>query len=119
MMLRNEEKNWAMACHLAALCMYIGIPFGNILGPLVVWMIKKNESPFIDDQGKESLNFQISMTLYTIVPILFCITIIGLLVGIPLFIALGLVHLILTVVGAVRASSGEQYRYPMTIRFFN
>jgi uncharacterized Tic20 family protein len=118
-MLRNEDKNWGMACHLTALCMYIGIPFGNILGPLVVWLIKKNDSPFIDDQGKESLNFQISMTLYSILPILFCITIIGLFVGIPLLIVLGIVHLVFTIIGAVRASNGEQYRYPLTIRFVN
>lgn len=113
-MIKNEEKNWGMACHLAALSLYIGIPFGNILGPLLVWMLKKNESSFVDEQGRESLNFQISVTLYLLV----CLLLVFLLVGIPLLFVLGIAHLILTIVGAVRASSGENYRYPMTIRFF-
>ena len=58
---------WGMACHLAGLTKYIGIPFGNIAGPLIIWLIKKNASPFVDDNGKESLNFQISLTIYGIV----------------------------------------------------
>jgi uncharacterized Tic20 family protein len=114
MLIKNEEKNWGMACHLAALSMYIGVPFGNILGPLIVWMIKKNESPFVDEQGKESLNFQISMSLY----LLLCLPLVFLLIGIPLLVVLGIMHLILTIVGTVRSGGGEHYRYPLTIRFF-
>ena len=115
MLIKNEEKNWGMACHLAALSMYIGVPFGNILGPLIVWMIKKNESPFVDEQGKESLNFQISMSLY----LLLCLPLVFLLIGIPLLFVLGIVHLLFTIVGTVRSGSGEHYRYPFTIRFFS
>ncbi|MFV1964993.1 MAG: DUF4870 domain-containing protein, partial [Pirellulaceae bacterium] len=62
--LSSDERQWAMFAHLAALSGYIGIPFGNIIGPLIVWMIKKDESSFVDDQGKESLNFQISMLIW-------------------------------------------------------
>jgi len=58
------SRNWAMGCHLAVLAVYMGIPFGNILGPLIIWLVKKDEFPLVDEQGKESLNFQISMLIY-------------------------------------------------------
>lgn len=63
----KDALNWAIACHLSAFCMFIGIPFGNILGPLVVWLIKRNEYDFVNDQGKAALNFQTSMTLYGVI----------------------------------------------------
>ena len=75
----NEEKiiledkdnkktvTWATFCHVGALSLYLGIPFGHIVVPLVIWLIKKNEFPYVDEQGKESLNFQISMTIYALI----------------------------------------------------
>ncbi|MEW6113824.1 MAG: DUF4870 domain-containing protein, partial [Thermodesulfobacteriota bacterium] len=60
----KQATNWGMLCHLSALLGLVLISFGHILGPLVVWLFKKNDDPFIDEQGKESLNFQISMTIY-------------------------------------------------------
>ena len=60
----QQAKQWGMLCHLSALSVFIGIPFGNILGPLIVWLLKREEDPFIDEQGRESLNFQISMSIY-------------------------------------------------------
>ncbi|MBI2468032.1 MAG: DUF4870 domain-containing protein [Candidatus Rokubacteria bacterium] len=102
-----------MLCHLTALAALLGIPFGHLLGPLVVWLIKKNEYPFVDEQGKESLNFQISVTIYSL-PLFILIFV---LVGIPLLIALFVVDVILVIVAAVKASNGESYRYPLTIRF--
>ena len=59
----KDEKMWGMFCHLSALAGYIGIPFGNIIGPLIIWMVKKEQFKFVDDQGKESLNFQITITI--------------------------------------------------------
>jgi uncharacterized Tic20 family protein len=112
--LTAEEKNWGMGAHLAALCGLV-IPFGNIIGPLVVWLMKKDSSEFVNDQGKESLNFQISATIYMIVAAL--TVLIG--IGLILLPIVGLGTLILTIIGAVKASSGEAYRYPMTIRFIN
>ena len=109
----NQEYTWGMACHLSALAAFIGIPFGHILGPLVVWLIKKDEFPFVEEQGKEALNFQISMTIYGIVAFILCFV----LIGFPLLIAIGILDLILVIVAAVRASSGQAYRYPLTIRF--
>jgi len=109
----NEEYTWGMACHLSALAAFIGIPFGHILGPLVVWLIKRDQFPFVDAQGKEALNFQISMTIYAIVAFILCFV----LIGIPLLIAIGILDLILVIVAAVKASTGQSYRYPLAIRF--
>jgi hypothetical protein len=108
----KDERTWAMLCHPSTLAGFV-IPFGNIAGPLVIWMIKKDEFPFVDDQGKEALNFQISMTIYVIASII----LIFLLVGIPLLIALGLFDLIVTVIAAINANDGVKYRYPLCIRF--
>lgn len=109
----KDARNWAMICHLAALSGYL-IPFGNILGPLIIWVLKKDDDPFINDQGKEVLNFQLTMTMV----FLFCAILIFILIGFLLVAALGIAVLILTIVGAINANEGRYYRYPMTIRFF-
>jgi uncharacterized Tic20 family protein len=109
----REARNWGMLCHLTALAGFIGIPFGHILGPLVVWLLKKNDYPSVDEQGKESLNFQISLSIYGIISAL----LIFVMVGIFLLIVLILADLILVIVASVKTSNGESYRYPLTIRF--
>jgi len=106
------ERTAAMLCHLSALAGML-VPFGNILGPLIVWLVKRDESPLVDREGKESLNFQISMSIYMVISALLIL----LLVGIPMLVVFGLLDLILTVVAAVKTSNGEAYRYPLTIRF--
>lgn len=109
------EKNgrtWAMLCHLTALAGMI-IPFGNIFGPLIIWLIKKNEFPVVDEQGKEALNFNISVTIYLLVSLVLIIVCIGYL----LLIGIGIAALVFTIIAAVKASNGEQFRYPLTIRF--
>jgi len=108
----SDERMWAMFCQLSTLAGYV-MPFGNIVGPLVVWMIKKDEYPLVDDQGKEALNFQISITIWMIISLLLCFV----LVGIPILIGLGIFDLIVTIIAAVQANSGNYYRYPLTIRF--
>ena len=108
----KEEQNWAMACHLVALSGFI-IPFGNILGPLVVWLIKKDTMPLVDQHGKEALNFQITVTLAVIVSFLLVFVLIGFL----LLIVVGLGALVLTIMAAVKVSNGElSYRYPFALR---
>ena len=107
----KDARTWGMLRHLTALSGVI-IPFGNIVGPLIVWLIKKNEMPFVDDQGKESLNFQITVTIAGIVSIVLCAVVIGFLL-IPV-VALG--ALVFTIIAAVKANKGEAYRYPLTIR---
>jgi len=111
--LQAESRTWAMLCHLSSLCAFIGVPFGHLVGPLIVWLVKKDQFPLVDDQGKESLNFQISMTIYGIVALFLCFV----LIGIPLLVLLVFVDLVLPVIAAVEASNGQIYRYPFTIRF--
>lgn len=110
----NDERMWAMFAHLSALSGFI-IPFGSILGPLIIWQIKKNEYAFVDDQGKEALNFQITMAIAFIVS---CI-LIFILIGIVLIWLVGLFDLIMTVIAAIKANNGERYRYPFTLRLIN
>ncbi len=109
----KQDRTWGMLCHLLALAGYIGVPFGHIIGPLVMWLVKRQDSSFVDDQGKEALNFQISMTIYGIVSAILIFVI----VGIFLAIAVAIIDFIFIIVASVRANSGERYRYPLTIRF--
>jgi uncharacterized Tic20 family protein len=106
-----EERQWGLFAHLAALSGFI-IPFGNMLGPLIVWQIKKNEMPFVDDQGKEALNFQITVTLAVLV----CIVLMFVLIGLLLLPVVGIAALVLTIIGAIKANEGQRYRYPFALR---
>lgn len=108
-----EERSGGMLCHLASFAGFLGIPFGSILGPMLVWMTKKDKSPFVDDQGKEALNFQISIHIYLIISLV----LIFVLIGLVLLPAVALFDVILTIIAAVKANNGERYRYPLTIRF--
>ncbi len=112
---QSQARTWAMLAHLSTLCAFVGVPFGHILGPLIVWLVKKDEFPFVDDQGKEALNFQISLTIYGIVSGILCIVLIGFVFLLVLFI----MDLVLTIMAAVAANRGEYYRYPLTIRFIS
>ena len=101
-----------MLCHLSSFSGYIGLPLGTILGPLIVWLIKKDELPLVDDQGKEALNFNISIAIYGIVSAILIFVFIGIL----LLLAVVVFHLVLTIIASIRANRGEAYRYPLTIR---
>ena len=102
----SDERTWAMLCHLSVFV-------GGFIGPLVVWLIKKDESALVDDQGKEALNFQLSVLLYTFI----CIPLAFVIIGIFLAMALGIFNLVVTIMATVKASQGEYYRYPLCIRF--
>lgn len=108
-----DEKQWGMFAHLAAFAALIGIPFGNVIGPLIIYIIKKDEYSFVADQGKEVLNFQITWSL------IFFVSAILIFVGIGFFmlIGFGIAWLVLVVLGAIAANNGEYHRYPLTIRF--
>jgi uncharacterized Tic20 family protein len=109
----KDEQNWTMGCHLAALAGFVGIPLGNILGPLVVWLLKRAEMPQVDAHGKESLNFQITVTIAAMISIPLCFILIGFLLLFVIYVG----ALILTIVAAVKVSNGDYgYRYPLTIR---
>ena len=108
----KEEQNWAMICHLVALAGFI-IPFGNVIGPLVVWLIKRGEMPLVDRHGKESLNFQITVAIAALVSMALMVV----LVGFVLLAIVGIGALVLTIRAAIKVSNGElDYTYPMTIR---
>jgi uncharacterized Tic20 family protein len=112
--LQEGETMWAMLCHLLPLANFIvWIPFGMIVGPLVIWLIKKDTMPLVDDQGKEALNFQITMVIGMIVSAI----LIYLFIGLLLLPAVIIVDIIFAILAAVAASKGERYRYPIIIRF--
>ena len=114
----SDGKTWAALCHLSGFLGYfVVVPFASIIGPLVVWLIKKDSSTFVDEHGKEAINFQITMSIvYAITWFLF-FTIIFTLVAMALFPVLGLWIVVLVIVAAIKASNGEHFRYPLTIRF--
>lgn len=105
-----EARTWGMLCHLSALSGLIGVGFGFVLGPLVCWLVKKDIYAFVDDQGKEALNFQITMLIATLLCIASCI-------GVPLAWVLGIADIVLTIVAALKANDGVAYRYPFSIKF--
>jgi uncharacterized Tic20 family protein len=107
----RDARRWAMLCHLSA---FIGLilPFGHLLGPLVMWQLKKEDDPYIDSQGKEALNFQITVSLWLLVSLALFIV----LIGIPLFTFITFVGIAMTVIGAIKANKGLSYRYPFTLR---
>jgi uncharacterized Tic20 family protein len=106
-------NNWMMLCHLSALAGLLIPSLGHLLGPLVVWLVKKDELPQVDVEGKESLNFQISMTIYMLISS----ALIWVLIGIPMLVIVALTDIVLTLIAATKASQGVMYRYPLTIRF--
>lgn len=108
----KDARMWGMICHLMGLSGYV-IPFGNIIGPLIIWAIKKDEYPFVDDQGKEAMNFQLTLTIV----FLACFPLLFILIGVPLMLALGIYALVAIVIAAIKANDGIRYRYPYSIKF--
>jgi len=101
-----------MFCHLSAFAGYF-FPLGGIIGPLVCWISRKDDSPWVDANGKSSLNFQLSLLLYTVltIPLVFII------VGIPIILFLIVLEVVCIVIAAIRAAKGEVFKYPITIPF--
>lgn len=109
----QDERTWGMVNHLSALSVYLGVPLGHVLVPLIIWFIKRKQSAFLDRNGKAAVNFQLSMLIYSVAAALATVILIG-------FVALaGLVilHIFCVITGAVKAHKGEVYAYPLTIRF--
>jgi uncharacterized protein len=111
----RDERNWAMLSHLLALTGYFAVPFGNVIAPLIIYLMKKDESQFVADQARESLNFQISLLIYTLISGVLILILIGFL----LLAAIWVAGVILTIVASVKAGNGEAYRYPLTIRLIS
>jgi uncharacterized Tic20 family protein len=109
----KTNTTWGMLCHLLSLCQLLGIPLGNVIGPLVLWLVKRKEDPFVEVCGKESVNFQLSMTLYMVISFLLMFVFIGFFT----LIAVMVLNIVYTIIAAIKASEGISYRYPATIRF--
>ncbi len=110
--LSETERNWAMLCHLSAFAGFF-FPFGAIIGPLICWLSKKDESAWVNENGKSSLNFQLSMLLYIVLAIPLCFIIIG----IPIIVLLGTLKIICIIIASVKAAKGEKFKYPLVIPF--
>jgi uncharacterized protein len=108
----SDTRTWTILCHASALAGFFVPGVGHLLGPLVVWLAKRTDSPEIDAHGKESLNFQISMLIYALISGILCLILIGFL----LLAILHLLNLVLVIVASIQASEGKLYRYPITIR---
>ena len=120
----TKDRTWEMLAHLSALAMFVLPAFGNMIGPLVVWLLKR-EDPAVDAHGKEALNFQLSLWLYlvgaTVTTLVLTLFIIGIFLWPLLIGAFAFWHLfdaIMVIIAAVKASNGQFFRYPLTIRFF-
>jgi uncharacterized protein len=110
--LSETERNWSMFCHLSAFAGFF-FPLGGIIGPLICWLSRKDESEWINLNGRNSLNFQLSMLLYIVLAVPLCL----ILVGIPIVIMLGILKVICIIIASIKSSKGELFRYPILIPF--
>ncbi len=119
--LSPEEKTFGMLCPLSALALFVLPSFGNIFGPLIIWLIKKDQSAWLDRQGKEALNFQISIVIYVFAAFFLMFLLAITVIGIPLAVLIGLglaaFWLIMVIMASIEANNGKDFRYPLSIRF--
>ena len=111
----SSVRTWCMLAHATALVGFLVPVAGHIVGPLIVWLAKRQDSPEIDAHGKESMNFQISMLIWNVVAGILCLV----LIGIPILILLHILNIIFVIVASIQASEGKLYRYPLTIRLIS
>jgi len=128
----RSDRTWAMLCHLSAFTGLV-FPLGHVLAPLILWLIKRESSPYIADQGREAVNFQISMSLYIAIAFLFNIVLVGFgirmpsmsmalmgnmqLLSMPVMAAVMLFGFGMVIYAAIRVNRGVLFRYPLTLRF--
>lgn len=109
----SNVRTWCVLCHAAALAGIFLHFIGHFFGPLIVWLVKRADSPEIDEHGKESVNFQLSMLIYNIVAGILCVV----LIGFVLLIILWILNTIFVIIASIQAGEGKLYRYPIAIRF--
>ncbi|RKY77092.1 DUF4870 domain-containing protein [candidate division KSB1 bacterium] len=109
----DKSRSWAMLCHLSALSIFVGIPFGNIIIPLIIWLLKKDESELIDANGKESINFQITFTMVLIITGILCMLVIGF-IFLPVVL---IADLVFVIQATIKTNEGTEYKYPYSIHF--
>ena len=109
----QEALKWAMGCQLVALVGILGNGIGFLLGPLVLWLLKRDVDPFVDEQGKEAVNFQLTMLLAAFVSFVLVLV----LIGFVLLLIVAIMMIVFPIIAAIKVSNGEHYRYPLAIRF--
>ena len=118
----TEQRQWAMFAHLSAIAGAVltsGVGgWGTFLGPLIIWLLKKDSMPFVEDQAKEALNYNITIAIvfFALWVLVFITLGIGFLIAIPAWIVVGVAWLVFTIIAAVKANDGISYRYPYTLR---
>ncbi len=117
----GQARMWNMLCHLSALSGYF-IPFGNILGPLLIWQIKKNEFPSVEQHGKAALNFQLTVIIAAVVTgavgvvlSFFCIGFLGI-IGAGLIFLSGIIF---SIIAGLKANEGKDYKYPFSLKLIS
>jgi uncharacterized protein len=110
--LTPEERDWGMFCHLAVFAGFL-MPLGNVIGPLVIWLLKKDKYPFVDYHGKEVLNFQLTV----LIALLVSWVLVFILIGFVLLPAVVITAMVLTIIGIIKTANGEHYRYPFSFKF--
>jgi uncharacterized Tic20 family protein len=108
----QDERTWGMLAHLSAFLGLV-VPLGNFIAPLVIWLVKRDQSAFVGEHAREALNFNITVGIVAVV----CWILVFVFIGLLLFVALGLYWLVMTIVAAIKANEGSVYRYPLTLRF--
>lgn len=111
----QKDSSLAVVMHLLTFVGWV-FPFGNFIAVLILWLVKRETSPYLDEVGKEVLNFNISMFLYAIILLILTMTIVGALISIPLLIVLAILIIVCPIVGAIKTSNGQDFIYPVTIR---
>ena len=111
----SSVRTWCILAHATALVGFLVPVAGHLVGPLIVWLAKRQDSPEIDAHGKESINFQISMLIWNAIALILCLV----LIGIPILILLHILNIIFVIVASIQASEGKLYRYPLAIRLIS
>jgi uncharacterized Tic20 family protein len=111
----SNVRTWCVLAHATALVGFFVPVAGHIVGPLIIWLAKRQDSPEIDAHGKESMNFQISMLIWNAIAAILIIV----LIGIPILILLHILNIIFVIVASIQASEGKLYRYPLALRLIN
>lgn len=118
----SQERQWALLAHLSALAGLLFTSYwfgwGCFIGPLIIWLVKRDTMPFVNDQAKEALNFNITFALIGVALMLLTIITfgIGIFIALPLGVIAGIAWLVLVIVAALNANNGERYRYPFALR---
>ena len=114
----GDERTWALLGHLSAFSAFIVAGLGCVLGPLVIWLVKRDTLPFAADQAKEALNFNITLAIVGVAMVLLTIVTFGFgaLLAVPVGIIVGIAWLVLTIIATIKANEGVAYRYPFTLR---